>query len=187
MPGRPLSRTRRSMPAAAPGRVLRRRRAARLPGRCAAGARRVARRVAHLVCAHGNYRSRDRPTIELPDDEGYVKGASTTSTASGRDPTIITCTNHCSGGPAGACDAAAGTDPASQTDARAACRAKSPAGDRPGDDGAAAWRSVQAGKGTLPRLRFGQLYRFRAGVVDLAGNSLTLDDRSLDKMPGHEP
>ncbi|MDP3295838.1 MAG: hypothetical protein Q8M37_14025 [Nevskia sp.] len=34
-------------------------------------------------------------------------------------------------------------------------------------------------KGTLPRLRFGNRYRMRARVVDLAGNSLSLDDRSL--------
>ena len=37
-------------------------------------------------------------------------------------------------------------------------------------------------KGSLPKLRFGQLYRVRARVVDLAGNSLSLDDRSLDPL-----
>ena len=39
-------------------------------------------------------------------------------------------------------------------------------------------------KGTLPRLRYGQLYRFRARIVDLAGNSLALDDPSLDALIG---
>ncbi len=33
--------------------------------------------------------------------------------------------------------------------------------------------------GSLPRLRFGEDYRFRARVVDLAGNSLGLEDASL--------
>ncbi|MDR0780480.1 MAG: hypothetical protein LBF16_07260, partial [Pseudomonadales bacterium] len=32
---------------------------------------------------------------------------------------------------------------------------------------------------SLPRLRFGQLYRFRARIVDLAGNSLDVDDVTL--------
>lgn len=34
-------------------------------------------------------------------------------------------------------------------------------------------------KGSLPRLRFGWSYRFRARVTDLAGNSLALNDASL--------
>jgi hypothetical protein len=34
-------------------------------------------------------------------------------------------------------------------------------------------------KGSLPRLRFGVAYRFRARIVDLAGNSLVPDDHSL--------
>jgi len=37
-------------------------------------------------------------------------------------------------------------------------------------------------KGSLPRLRFGHLYRVRARIVDLAGNSLALDDASLDPL-----
>ena len=36
-------------------------------------------------------------------------------------------------------------------------------------------------KGTLPKLRFGQLYRFRARIGDLAGNSLRVDDPTLGK------
>ena len=40
-----------------------------------------------------------------------------------------------------------------------------------------------ASKGSLPRLRFGVPYRFRARIVDLAGNSLDLKDPSLDKDP----
>ena len=39
-------------------------------------------------------------------------------------------------------------------------------------------------KGTLPRLRFGRLYRIRARVVDLAGNSLALDDDTNSEYEG---
>ncbi len=57
------------------------------------------------------------------------------------------------------------------------------AGYGPGDAGAAAWPpSSRREKGTLPRLRFGQLYRFRARVVDLAGNSLARDDKTLGDL-----
>lgn len=37
----------------------------------------------------------------------------------------------------------------------------------------------RAQRGTLPRLRFGQDYRFRARIVDLAGNSLAVSDESI--------
>ncbi|MFD1158912.1 hypothetical protein [Roseovarius aestuarii] len=37
-------------------------------------------------------------------------------------------------------------------------------------------------KGTLPRLRFGSFYRVRARDVDLAGNSLALDDPSIEPL-----
>lgn len=40
----------------------------------------------------------------------------------------------------------------------------------------------RARKGTLPRLRFGQDYRFRARTVDLAGNSLSQDDQDLGAL-----
>ena len=41
---------------------------------------------------------------------------------------------------------------------------------------------MSAAPGSLPRLRFGNAYRMRARLVDLAGNSLTFDDRSVDKL-----
>jgi hypothetical protein len=40
----------------------------------------------------------------------------------------------------------------------------------------------RAPKGTLPRLRFGQLYRFRARMVDIAGNSLEVNDSTLGDL-----
>jgi hypothetical protein len=42
--------------------------------------------------------------------------------------------------------------------------------------------SSVAQPGTLPRLRFGEGYRFRARLVDLAGNSLEYDDPSLGQL-----
>jgi hypothetical protein len=46
-------------------------------------------------------------------------------------------------------------------------------------DGNGILASFVAAKGSLPRLRFGFAYRLRARLVDLAGNSLDVDDPSL--------
>lgn len=43
-------------------------------------------------------------------------------------------------------------------------------------------RSVHVRPGSLPRLRYSMAYRFRARLVDLAGNSLAPDDASLGKL-----
>jgi hypothetical protein len=43
-------------------------------------------------------------------------------------------------------------------------------------------RAVSAARGSLPRLRFGATYRLRARLVDLAGNSLELDDPSIGML-----
>ena len=52
------------------------------------------------------------------------------------------------------------------------------------DDGCGVRVRFETAKGTLPRLRYGQLYRFRARIVDLAGNSLALDDPALENFTG---
>jgi len=49
-------------------------------------------------------------------------------------------------------------------------------------DGTPITRAVRAAPGSLPRLRFGSTYRFRARLVDLAGNSLEFDDKGLEKF-----
>jgi len=49
-------------------------------------------------------------------------------------------------------------------------------------DGTPVTREVRAAPGSLPRLHFGSAYRMRARLVDLAGNSLALDDPSLEKL-----
>ena len=41
--------------------------------------------------------------------------------------------------------------------------------------------------GTLPKLRYGEHYRFRARVVDLAGNSLPFSDATSSVMPAEAP
>ena len=43
-------------------------------------------------------------------------------------------------------------------------------------------RDVSAAPGSLPKLRFGNAYRLRARLVDLAGNSLAFDDPGLGKL-----
>jgi hypothetical protein len=40
----------------------------------------------------------------------------------------------------------------------------------------------RAQRGTLPKMRFGSGYRFRARIADLAGNSLDVDDRSMTPL-----
>ncbi|RLJ59248.1 hypothetical protein BCF46_1396 [Litoreibacter meonggei] len=42
--------------------------------------------------------------------------------------------------------------------------------------------TFRAVKGSLPRLRFGHFFRVRARIVDLAGNSLALDDASIEPL-----
>ncbi len=76
--------------------------------------------------------------------------------------------------------ATARTDPAGQARGRhGAAKRGADRGDGPGGAGSGVAATFKAQKGTLPRLRFGQLYRFRARVVDLAGNSLDRDDKTL--------
>jgi len=126
-------------------------------------------------------------TLALPEDEGYVKGASTTSTANktanpddhflheslfrwagwslvtprpGR--TLRASTDSASG--------VQGEAPEDVTDAAAA-----------GGNGLAV--TFSTAKGSLPKLRFGMPYRFRARITDLAGNSLAHDDTSLEADP----
>ncbi|HBO79268.1 MAG TPA: hypothetical protein DD502_14070, partial [Cupriavidus sp.] len=124
--------------------------------------------------------------LSLPaDDEGYVKGASTTSTAnpaSGADPddhylheSLFRWAGWSlvvprPGRTLRAQDGDSGVQaevPTDVTDAVAAA------------DGNGILTSFVAAKGSLPRLRFGFAYRLRARLVDLAGNSLDVDDPSL--------
>ena len=123
--------------------------------------------------------------LTLPDDEGYVKGASTTSTASeGVDPDdhyLHESLFRWAGW------SLVATRPGRTLRARGV-EGSELQGESPEtvEDVAVKGNglavSFTARKGSLPRLRFGQLYRFRARTVDLAGNSLALGDRSLGEL-----
>jgi hypothetical protein len=136
------------------------------------------------LCARsGSYRLvRTGETRAFVDDEGYVKGASTTSAEDAPEDHYLHESLFRWGGwslvaprPGRTIRAEPVADSALQ-------------GERPQEvtDEASSGNGVvaqyAARRGSLPRLRFGQLYRFRARVVDLAGNSLEIDDPSLAVM-----
>ncbi len=141
----------------------------------------------HSLCRrHGNYRLiGPGEDLALPEDEGYVKGASTTSSASDdADPddhylhesmfrwagwSLVT--------------QRPGKTLRARNDPGSGVQGESPEDvkDEAASGGNGLVATFVAAKGSLPRLRFGTQYRFRARIVDLAGNSLTVDDRSLEK------
>ena len=141
----------------------------------------------------GQYRVlRDSLPLALPggsrdgelSDEGYVKSASTTSNGKDDDHYLHESLFRWAGWSlvAGRPGRAlvAENDAGMQTE-----RVASP-GDDPGVDAVAEKGDgldvrFTARKGSLPKLRFGEWYRFRARVVDLAGNSLARDDGDIEK------
>lgn len=141
-----------------------------------------------LCRRHGSYRliatDEDLP---LDDDEGYVKGASTTSSASeDADPddhymhesmfrwagwSLVT--------------QRPGKTLRARSDPDSGVQGESPehVTDQTTSGGNGISATFVAAKNSLPRLRFGTHYRFRARLVDLAGNSLAVDDKSLEGEP----
>ncbi|UHL62676.1 hypothetical protein LSG25_11330 [Paralcaligenes sp. KSB-10] len=140
-----------------------------------------------LCQRHGTYRyAGSDATINLPDDEGYVKGASTTSAAGnaadGVDPddhylheSLFRWAGWSLVAPRPGRTLRAYEDAASGTQGETPEAVKDEI--TSGGNGLAV--SFSALKGSLARLRFGTAYRFRARVVDLAGNSLSLEDPAL--------
>jgi len=140
-----------------------------------------------LCRRQGTYRfTGTSDTLNLPEDEGYVKGASTSSNA---DPAVDPDDHYLHESmfrwtgwslvvPRPGRTMRARTDPDSGVQ-----------GEVPEDvtDEAANGNGLSVtfsvAKGSLPRLRFGTPYRLRARIVDLAGNSLALDDKSLETDP----
>lgn len=141
----------------------------------------------HPLCARmGKYHLIDSAEdIELGDDEGHVSGASTTS--GGREDanpddyylheSLFRWTGWslCTPRPGKAIRARTveGTQLQSEEPADITDQAEN-------GNGLAVTYKVP--KGSLPKLRFGQLYRLRARYVDVAGNSLALDDPSLGDL-----
>ncbi|MBW4709950.1 hypothetical protein KX928_19375 [Roseobacter sp. YSTF-M11] len=124
-------------------------------------------------------------TFELGSDEGHVSGASTTQSESdtaNRDDhylheSLFRWTGWSLSAPRPGRTIRAGTVEGTQLQSETPAVVTDKA--EKGNDLAVTYR-VQ--KGTLPKLRFGQLYRMRARYVDVAGNSLHLDDPTLDPL-----
>jgi hypothetical protein len=143
----------------------------------------------HSLCRrHGTYRfAGSGQTIGLPDDEGYVKGASTTSAA---DPAVDPDDHYLHESMFrwtgwSLVVPRPGRTMRSRTDPGSGVQGESPEDVTDehvaGGNGLAV--TFAAAKGSLPRLRFGTPYRLRARIVDLAGNSLSHEDGSLEKDP----
>jgi hypothetical protein len=139
-----------------------------------------------LCAREGSYRLiKTNETVTLPADEGYVSGASTTSTATpgvNSDDHYLhesmfrwTGWSLCTPRPGLTLQAkpVPGTQLQSEEPTQVTDQAT---------QGSGVAATFKAQKGTLPRLRFGQLYRFRARVVDLAGNSLDRGDKTLGEL-----
>jgi hypothetical protein len=141
----------------------------------------------HSLCAReGNYHLiKADEALDLAADEGHVSGASTTSTASeGVDPddhylheSLFRWTGWSLCAPRPGLTLRSRKVPDTELQA-----------EEPGvvEDEATEGNGLRAkfkvAKGSLPKLRFGQLYRFRARVVDAAGNSLALNDPTLGDL-----
>ncbi|MEP6496230.1 MAG: hypothetical protein ABJF01_26410, partial [bacterium] len=140
-----------------------------------------------LCKRHGTYRfigGAATDTIDFPDDEGYVKGASTTSSASADGnpddhflhESLFRWTGWSLAAPRPGRTLRAEIDPSSGVQGEVPQDVTDEAAT--GGNGLAVTFAAQPR--SLPTLRFGLAYRFRARIVDLAGNSLDVDDRSLD-------
>lgn len=118
--------------------------------------------------------------IDLPPDEGCVKGASTTGSEDAPDDqylheTLFRWTGWSLAAPRPGRTIRDRIEPGTHLQTEEVVDIDEPAA--PHGNGLAV--KVTAAKGSLPRLRFGHEYRVRARLVDLAGNSLDLDDRDV--------
>ncbi len=141
----------------------------------------------HTLCARvGEYRLiNSRTAIDLAPDEGYVSGASTTSGGPESDRPDDHYLHESMFRWSGwsLCAPRPGLAIKAEKVEGSEIQAEVPsAGGEVAEKGSGLVATFKTQKGTLPRLRFGQLYRFRARIVDLAGNSLTVDDPTLGKL-----
>ncbi len=117
----------------------------------------------------------------MPDDEGYISGASTTSSGEDDDHYLHESLFRWHGWSLVA--SRPGRTIKAETNDDDQLQAEVPTDvNEVADNGNGIAVKFQPVRRSLPRLRFGQLYRFRARIVDLAGNSLSGDDPSLDEL-----
>jgi hypothetical protein len=145
------------------------------------------RLVWHMLCARvGDYCLTDtQEKLKLEPDEGYIDGVSTTSAAPDSEEHYLheslfrwTGWSLCTPRPGRFLMPGQVGDSEIQTETLVEET------DKPVEDGCGVSATFKPQKGSLPRLRFGHSYRFRARTVDLAGNSLASDDPSLDQFNG---
>jgi len=133
----------------------------------------------HSLCARvGQYTVlRDGQPLDFKPDEGYVKGASTTGDGSDDHylhESLFRWTGWSLVAPR------PGRTIKSVEEADSGLQGESvQTVDEAAKTGNGLSVSFKAQPGTLPRLRFGWSYRFRARLTDLAGNSLAVNDPSL--------
>lgn len=137
------------------------------------------RQVSCTALPHGA--APDALGIDLPPDEGYVKGASTTGAEDKPEDqylheTMFRWTGWSLAAPRPGRTLRSKTEPGTQLQTEEVVE---PGDVTPAASGSGLVVQVAVAKGTLPRLRFGHRYRLRARLVDLAGNSLALDDADV--------
>ena len=142
--------------------------------------------VWRTLCARvGDYSlTKSGEKIYLKPDEGYVYGASTTSEKPDSDEQYLheslfrwTGWSLCTPRPGLTLMAEEADDGNIQSEVL--CEITDEA-----ENGCGVKSKFTTPRGSLPRLRYGNRYRLRARIVDLAGNSLAIDDPSLRELTG---
>ncbi|RZA14220.1 MAG: hypothetical protein EOP93_18975, partial [Lysobacteraceae bacterium] len=141
-----------------------------------------------LVQRQGSFRALARGAlperaVDLPADEGHVKGASATASPGAPDDqylheTLFRWTGWSLAAPRPGRTLRSSTVPGTHLQTEEVVDTPTDTATR--GNGMAV--SMAAVKGSLPRLRFGRRYRMRARLVDLAGNSLALDEPGADEQ-----
>jgi len=148
----------------------------------------VSRAPWRSLCARvGDYRLINGGALPLPDDEGYVsEGGMTSSLGPNTNPddhylheSLFRWTGWSLCTPRPGLTIKAESEPDTQLQREVPSKV-----DDIAERGNGLVATFRVAKGSLPKLRFGQLYRMRARIVDVAGNSLDLDDPTLGPLEG---
>ena len=136
------------------------------------------------LCARtGEYRLlKTKDVVSFPDDEGYVSGNSVSGDSEGSDDRYLHESLFRWTGWSLAASRPGRTIKA-ETNDEDELQAEVPSDvTDTAETGNNVAVTFKAAKGSLPRLRFGRLYRMRARIVDLASNSLAPDDPSIGPL-----